>query len=90
MCHISSYQLGDIYSFVLWCEKFNDPRSSLVALLLNSKPGGCGLILTGGNHLVLFDPCRDREIIYDHAISMCDMIDIKIMSFVQAVVRTTS
>eukprot|EP00804_Cyclotella_cryptica_P015278 CCRYP_005385-RA/>CCRYP_005385-RA protein AED:0.10 eAED:0.10 QI:181/1/1/1/1/0.87/8/1266/827 len=38
------------------CEEFNDPSSSLVAFLLSSKAGGCGLNLIGGNRLVLFDP----------------------------------
>jgi len=37
-------------------EDFNDPNSSLVAFLLSSKAGGCGLNLIGGNRLVLFDP----------------------------------
>lgn len=37
-------------------EEFNDPSSSLVAFLLSSKAGGCGLNLIGGNRLVLFDP----------------------------------
>ena len=35
---------------------FNDPTSSLVAFLLSSKAGGCGLNLIGANRLVLFDP----------------------------------
>jgi len=38
------------------CDEFNDPTSSLVAFLLSSKAGGCGLNLIGGNRLVLFDP----------------------------------
>jgi len=38
------------------CDDFNDPESSLVAFLLSSKAGGCGLNLIGGNRLVLFDP----------------------------------
>jgi len=38
------------------CDEFNDPSSSLVAFLLSSKAGGCGLNLIGGNRLVLFDP----------------------------------
>jgi len=38
------------------CDDFNDPSSSLVAFLLSSKAGGCGLNLIGGNRLVLFDP----------------------------------
>jgi len=37
-------------------DDFNDPGSSLVAFLLSSKAGGCGLNLIGGNRLVLFDP----------------------------------
>ena len=37
-------------------EDFNDPCSSLIAFLLSSKAGGCGLNLIGGNRLVLFDP----------------------------------
>eukprot|EP00546_Thalassionema_frauenfeldii_P004971 CAMPEP_0178907450 /NCGR_PEP_ID=MMETSP0786-20121207/7379_1 /TAXON_ID=186022 /ORGANISM="Thalassionema frauenfeldii, Strain CCMP 1798" /LENGTH=1017 /DNA_ID=CAMNT_0020579253 /DNA_START=302 /DNA_END=3352 /DNA_ORIENTATION=+ len=37
-------------------EEFNDPTSPLVAFLLSSKAGGCGLNLIGGNRLVLFDP----------------------------------
>jgi DNA repair and recombination protein RAD54 and RAD54-like protein len=37
-------------------DEFNDPGSSLVAFLLSSKAGGCGLNLIGGNRLVLFDP----------------------------------
>jgi hypothetical protein len=37
-------------------DEFNDPSSSLVAFLLSSKAGGCGLNLIGGNRLVLFDP----------------------------------
>lgn len=37
-------------------DEFNDPCSSLVAFLLSSKAGGCGLNLIGGNRLVLFDP----------------------------------
>ncbi len=37
-------------------DEFNDPESSLVAFLLSSKAGGCGLNLIGGNRLVLFDP----------------------------------
>lgn len=37
-------------------DDFNDPESSLVAFLLSSKAGGCGLNLIGGNRLVLFDP----------------------------------
>jgi len=37
-------------------EEFNDPSSSLIAFLLSSKAGGCGLNLIGGNRLVLFDP----------------------------------
>lgn len=37
-------------------DDFNDPTSSLVAFLLSSKAGGCGLNLIGGNRLVLFDP----------------------------------
>lgn len=37
-------------------DEFNDPNSSLVAFLLSSKAGGCGLNLIGGNRLVLFDP----------------------------------
>lgn len=37
-------------------DEFNDPTSSLVAFLLSSKAGGCGLNLIGGNRLVLFDP----------------------------------
>ena len=37
-------------------DDFNDPSSSLVAFLLSSKAGGCGLNLIGGNRLVLFDP----------------------------------
>jgi DNA repair and recombination RAD54-like protein len=50
------YRLDDINNFVLQCEEFNDPTSSLVAFLLSSKAGGCGLNLIGGNRLVLFDP----------------------------------
>lgn len=38
------------------CDEFNDPNSPLVAFLLSSKAGGCGLNLIGGNRLVLFDP----------------------------------
>lgn len=38
------------------CDEFNDPSSGLVAFLLSSKAGGCGLNLIGGNRLVLFDP----------------------------------
>ncbi|KAL3776954.1 hypothetical protein ACHAW5_009286 [Stephanodiscus triporus] len=38
------------------CDDFNDPSSSLIAFLLSSKAGGCGLNLIGGNRLVLFDP----------------------------------
>ncbi|EJK69443.1 hypothetical protein THAOC_09301 [Thalassiosira oceanica] len=38
------------------CDEFNDPSSSLIAFLLSSKAGGCGLNLIGGNRLVLFDP----------------------------------
>ena len=37
-------------------DEFNDPCSFLVAFLLSSKAGGCGLNLIGGNRLVLFDP----------------------------------
>jgi DNA repair and recombination RAD54-like protein len=37
-------------------QDFNDPSSSLIAFLLSSKAGGCGLNLIGGNRLVLFDP----------------------------------
>ena len=37
-------------------DEFNDPTSALVAFLLSSKAGGCGLNLIGGNRLVLFDP----------------------------------
>ncbi|CAB9516608.1 DNA repair and recombination protein RAD54-like (Fragment) [Seminavis robusta] len=37
-------------------DEFNDPSSSLIAFLLSSKAGGCGLNLIGGNRLVLFDP----------------------------------
>ena len=37
-------------------DEFNDPESPLVAFLLSSKAGGCGLNLIGGNRLVLFDP----------------------------------
>ena len=37
-------------------DEFNDPNSSLIAFLLSSKAGGCGLNLIGGNRLVLFDP----------------------------------
>jgi hypothetical protein len=37
-------------------DDFNDPSSPLVAFLLSSKAGGCGLNLIGGNRLVLFDP----------------------------------
>ncbi|KAL7581624.1 hypothetical protein ACA910_022177 [Epithemia clementina (nom. ined.)] len=37
-------------------DEFNDPSSGLVAFLLSSKAGGCGLNLIGGNRLVLFDP----------------------------------
>ena len=37
-------------------DEFNDPCSPLVAFLLSSKAGGCGLNLIGGNRLVLFDP----------------------------------
>ena len=37
-------------------DEFNDPSSTLVAFLLSSKAGGCGLNLIGGNRLVLFDP----------------------------------
>ena len=37
-------------------DEFNDPGSSLIAFLLSSKAGGCGLNLIGGNRLVLFDP----------------------------------
>jgi DNA repair and recombination protein RAD54 and RAD54-like protein len=37
-------------------DDFNDPSSSLIAFLLSSKAGGCGLNLIGGNRLVLFDP----------------------------------
>jgi len=39
-----------------YVDEFNDPSSSLVAFLLSSKAGGCGLNLIGGNRLVLFDP----------------------------------
>ena len=35
-------------------DEFNDPSSSLVAFLLSSKAGGCGLNLIGANRLVLF------------------------------------
>ena len=38
------------------CDDFNNPSSNLVAFLLSSKAGGCGLNLIGGNRLVLFDP----------------------------------
>jgi len=31
------------------CDDFNDPSSSLIAFLLSSKAGGCGLNLIGGN-----------------------------------------
>mmetsp|Transcript_9495 Transcript_9495/g.13456 ORF Transcript_9495/g.13456 Transcript_9495/m.13456 type:complete len:1151 (+) Transcript_9495:176-3628(+) len=37
-------------------DEFNDPASGLIAFLLSSKAGGCGLNLIGGNRLVLFDP----------------------------------
>ena len=37
-------------------DEFNDPSTSLIAFLLSSKAGGCGLNLIGGNRLVLFDP----------------------------------
>lgn len=37
-------------------DEFNDPSSTLIAFLLSSKAGGCGLNLIGGNRLVLFDP----------------------------------
>lgn len=37
-------------------DEFNDPTTPLVAFLLSSKAGGCGLNLIGGNRLVLFDP----------------------------------
>lgn len=37
-------------------EEFNDPCSTLIAFLLSSKAGGCGLNLIGANRLVLFDP----------------------------------
>ncbi len=37
-------------------DDFNDPTSNLIAFLLSSKAGGCGLNLIGGNRLVLFDP----------------------------------
>lgn len=37
-------------------DEFNDPGSNLIAFLLSSKAGGCGLNLIGGNRLVLFDP----------------------------------
>jgi DNA repair and recombination RAD54-like protein len=37
-------------------DQFNDPSSPLIAFLLSSKAGGCGLNLIGGNRLVLFDP----------------------------------
>ena len=37
-------------------DDFNDPSSNLIAFLLSSKAGGCGLNLIGGNRLVLFDP----------------------------------
>lgn len=37
-------------------DDFNDPSTSLVAFLLSSKAGGCGLNLIGANRLVLFDP----------------------------------
>ena len=37
-------------------DEFNDPNSSLIAFLLSSKAGGCGINLIGGNRLVLFDP----------------------------------
>jgi hypothetical protein len=37
-------------------DDFNDPNSHLIAFLLSSKAGGCGLNLIGGNRLVLFDP----------------------------------
>ncbi|CAJ1957218.1 unnamed protein product [Cylindrotheca closterium] len=37
-------------------DEFNDPSSPLIAFLLSSKAGGCGLNLIGGNRLVLFDP----------------------------------
>jgi len=37
-------------------DEFNDPSTPLVAFLLSSKAGGCGLNLVGGNRLVLFDP----------------------------------
>lgn len=37
-------------------DEFNDPASALVAFLLSSKAGGCGINLIGGNRLVLFDP----------------------------------
>lgn len=43
-------------TFILQCDDFNDPTSSLIAFLLSSKAGGCGLNLIGGNRLVLFDP----------------------------------
>jgi DNA repair and recombination RAD54-like protein len=35
--------------FAIKCDEFNDPTSSLVAFLLSSKAGGCGLNLIGGN-----------------------------------------
>jgi len=37
-------------------DEFNDPESGLIAFLLSSKAGGCGINLIGGNRLVLFDP----------------------------------
>ncbi len=37
-------------------DEFNDPSTPLIAFLLSSKAGGCGLNLIGGNRLVLFDP----------------------------------
>ena len=37
-------------------DEFNNPSGKLVAFLLSSKAGGCGLNLIGGNRLVLFDP----------------------------------
>jgi DNA repair and recombination RAD54-like protein len=40
-------------------DEFNDPSTPLIAFLLSSKAGGCGLNLIGGNRLVLFDPGED-------------------------------
>lgn len=37
------------------CLSFNDPQSETKVLLLQMQVGGCGLNLTGGNHLFVYD-----------------------------------